>query len=107
MKLLLKVALFGFTSGAGLASILAATAEIPAEERRSGYEFLSRDTKAIQDDETANPGMLAVLDGEALWQRTEGAAGKILRRLSRRCARQHESGRGAVSCRRSCARPTD
>ena len=76
MKLLLKVALFGFTSGAGLASILAATAEIPAEERRSGYEFLSRDTKAIQDDETANPGMLAVLDGEALWQRTGGAAGK-------------------------------
>jgi sulfur-oxidizing protein SoxA len=76
MKLLLKVALFGFTSGAGLASILAATAEIPGEERRSGYEFLSRDTKTMQDDEAANPGMLAVLDGEALWLRTEGAAGK-------------------------------
>ena len=60
MKLLLKVALFGFTSGAALPSILGVTAEIPAEERRSGYEFLSRDTKAMQDDETANPGMLAV-----------------------------------------------
>ena len=48
MKLLLKAALFGFTSGAGFSSIIAATAEIPAEERRSGYEFLSRDIKAIQ-----------------------------------------------------------
>jgi sulfur-oxidizing protein SoxA len=89
MKLLLKVALFGFTSGAGLASILAATAEIPAEERRSGYEFLSRDTKAIQDDETANPGMLAVLDGEALWQRTEGPAGKS-------CAGCHGDARASM-----------
>jgi L-cysteine S-thiosulfotransferase len=89
MKLLLKVALFGFTTGAALPSILAATAEIPAEERRSGYEFLSRDTKTMQDDETANPGMLAVLDGEALWQRTEGAAGKS-------CAGCHGDARASM-----------
>ncbi len=30
----------------------------------------------MQDDDTANPGMLWVLDGEALWQRQDGAAGK-------------------------------
>ena len=30
----------------------------------------------MQDDDSANPGMLSVLDGEALWNRTEGAAGK-------------------------------
>ena len=30
----------------------------------------------MQDDDTANPGMLWVLDGEALWNRKAGAAGK-------------------------------
>ena len=39
-----------------------------ADARRSGYEFMSRETQAIQDDEMANPGMLWVLDGEALWK---------------------------------------
>ena len=45
-------------------------------ERRSGYDFMSRETRAMQDDDTANPGMLWVLDGEALWKRKAGAAGK-------------------------------
>ena len=45
-------------------------------ERRSGYEFMGRETRAMQDDDAANPGMLSVLDGEALWSRGEGAAGK-------------------------------
>ena len=34
------------------------------------------DTRAMQDDDTANPGMLWVLDGEALWKRKTGAADK-------------------------------
>jgi L-cysteine S-thiosulfotransferase len=59
-----------------LASSVAAAADIPAAERRSGYEFMGRDTRAMQDDDAANPGMLSVLDGEALWQRAEGPAGK-------------------------------
>jgi sulfur-oxidizing protein SoxA len=50
--------------------------EIPPAERRSGYRFMTPDTKAMQDDETANPGMLWVLDGEALWKRKVGAANK-------------------------------
>ena len=37
---------------------------------------MSRDNKAMQDDDTANPGMLAVLDGEALWQTKTGSADK-------------------------------
>src|SRR5260370_32562428 len=37
---------------------------------------MGRDTRAIQDEDTANPGMLWVLDGETLWQRREGAAEK-------------------------------
>jgi len=54
---------------------LAAT-EIPPAERRSGYSFMTPDTKAIQDDDTANPGMLWVLDGEALWKRKAGVGDK-------------------------------
>jgi hypothetical protein len=32
-----------------------ATAEIPLAERRSGYEFMSRETRAMQDDEATGP----------------------------------------------------
>jgi sulfur-oxidizing protein SoxA len=49
-------------------------AGIPPPDRRSGYADMSPETKAMQDDDTANPGMLAVLDGEALWNRRTGAA---------------------------------
>src|SRR5215472_10661799 len=49
--------------------------EIPDGERRSGYSFMGPDTRAMQDDDTSNPGMLFVLDGEALWNQKLGAAG--------------------------------
>ncbi len=54
----------------------AVAAEIPLSERRSGYEFMGRDIRAMQDDDTNNPGMLWVLEGEALWSRRQGAADK-------------------------------
>jgi L-cysteine S-thiosulfotransferase len=50
--------------------------EIPRAERRSGYEFMSRETRAMQDDDTANPGMLWVLEGGTLWEKKIGAAGR-------------------------------
>lgn len=50
--------------------------EIPAGERRSGFSFMTPETKAMQDDDTANPGMLSVLDGETLWKDRAGAAAK-------------------------------
>ena len=50
--------------------------EIAPADRRSGYDFMSRETRAMQDDDTANPGMLWVLDGAALWSRAVGAAGR-------------------------------
>jgi sulfur-oxidizing protein SoxA len=37
---------------------------------------MAPDTKAMQDDDTSNPGMLWVMDGEALWSRRIGAADK-------------------------------
>lgn len=59
-----------------LAPLAAFAADIPNAERRSGYDFMGRETRAMQDDDAVNPGMLAVLDGEALWNRSEGPAGK-------------------------------
>jgi len=38
-----------------------------ADDRRSGYDYMSPQTRAMQDDDAANPAMLWVLDGEALW----------------------------------------
>ena len=52
----------------------AAAAEIPPAERRSGYDLMGRETRAMQDDDAGNPGMLWVLDGEALWNKKAGAA---------------------------------
>ncbi len=60
---------------AGIVVPLLAT-EIPQTLRRSGYSFMTPDTQAMQNDDTANPGMLWVLDGEALWKSKTGALDK-------------------------------
>src|SRR5581483_7044169 len=57
-------------------SSLSSAAEIPPDQRHSGYDNMSAATKAMQDDDTNNPATLTVLDGEALWQRKAGEAGK-------------------------------
>ena len=54
----------------------AVAAEVPRGDRRSGYDFMSRETRAMQDDDTANPGMLWVLEGGALWTRKTGSPGR-------------------------------
>lgn len=56
-----------------LAGASARAGEIPPDQRRSGYETMSRETQKIQDDDATNPGMLWVLDGEALWGKKAGA----------------------------------
>src|SRR5262249_10207415 len=61
--------------GAAL-SVSVIAPEIPSSERKSGYDLMAREIRAMQDDDTANPGMLSVLDGEALWTRKAGTAGK-------------------------------
>lgn len=48
--------------------------EIAPADRRSGYAFMSPDTQAMQDDDAANPAMLWVNEGAALWTRKEGSA---------------------------------
>ena len=51
-------------------------AEIAPADRRSGYDLMGRELRAMQDDDTANPGMLWVLEGATLWKRGAGAAGR-------------------------------
>jgi sulfur-oxidizing protein SoxA len=59
-----------------LFAVVAIAAEIPRDQRRSGSTFMAPDTQAMQNDDTANPGMLWVLDGEALWKKKAGSADK-------------------------------
>jgi sulfur-oxidizing protein SoxA len=59
-----------------LAATAAAAAEIPQAQRRSGSTFMTSETQTMQNDDTANPGMLWVLDGEALWKKKAGTADK-------------------------------
>src|SRR5689334_24684157 len=40
-----------------MASVLSAN-EIPLDQRRSGATFMGPDTRAMQEDDTSNPGML-------------------------------------------------
>ena len=43
---------------------------------KSASTFLSEDLKKREADETANPGMLWVIEGEELWNKIEDGAGK-------------------------------
>lgn len=66
-----------------------------AQERRSGFADMAPATQAMQRDDVANPGMLWVLEGEALWGRRAG-------RADRACADCH--GDAAASMRGVAAR---
>ena len=55
-----------------VAATVARAADIPLEQRRSDSNYISADTRAMQNDDTANPAMLVVLDGEALWNTKAG-----------------------------------
>ena len=55
-----------------LLALLATAAAGP----RSGYDDASPETRAMQDDDSANPGFLWVREGEAQWSRPAGPDGK-------------------------------
>lgn len=44
-------------------------------DRRSGYTYMTKETKAIQDDDFENPAIIWVEDGEALWNKVDGKKG--------------------------------
>lgn len=72
-----------------------APADIPPRDRQSGIEFTSPPTQAMQRDDAANPGMLAVMDGEALWESPQGAA----RKACADCHRQANQSMKGVAAR--------
>lgn len=70
--------------GIGLAVVFAASLALAqvvsdrggADKRRSGYQDMGEALRKMQDDDTANPGMLFVQQGAMLWQQKVGAADK-------------------------------
>ena len=46
------------------------------EDRRSGYTYMTDETRFIQNDDFENPAMLWVERGEELWSAEDGAEGK-------------------------------
>ena len=60
---------------------LALGQSLPASEQRSGFDFMSRESQAMQRDDTANPGMLWTAEGETLWN-----------------SKAHPSGRSCADC---------
>jgi sulfur-oxidizing protein SoxA len=72
-----------------------AAAQTPQQGKRSGFEFMSPQTQAMQTDASSNPGMLWMIEGERLWQQPQGSADKS-------CASCH--GAAAESMRGVAAR---
>ena len=63
----------------GLGLVFAATfagAQGALETRRSGYQDMGPALKKMQDDDSANPGMLFVQLGEQAWSKPAGATAK-------------------------------
>ena len=58
---------------AGLALALAA-GSAAGEERRTGYDDMAPELRAMQDDRQANPGLFWALDGERLYAEPAGTA---------------------------------
>jgi len=70
-----------------LGASMALASGLPADDRRSGSDFMGPAVQTMQRDDTQNPGMLWVKDGEALWYRKTGQSDKS-------CASCHgEAGR--------------
>jgi sulfur-oxidizing protein SoxA len=79
-------------AAAWLGAVSCATAQ---DARKSGFDYMSRDSQALQMDDLSNPAMLSVLDGESLWNAPAGSSQKS-------CASCH--GDAAVSMKGVAAR---
>jgi sulfur-oxidizing protein SoxA len=65
------------TVGAFAASAVAKDwGKFEVDGRRSGYTYMTDETRAVQNDDFENPGMLWVENGESLWSKTMGSNGK-------------------------------
>lgn len=69
-----------------------ALAQTQPDQRRSGYRDMGPPVRAMQDDDSANPAMLWVQEGEALWSKPAGAANFA-------CVACHAGGMTGVAAR--------
>ena len=58
------------------AALLAAALVLGAADKHSGYEDATPAVRAMQDDDSANPAMLWVQQGAALWDQAQGTSEK-------------------------------
>lgn len=72
-----------------LTSATSLQADIAQSERKSSYDMMAPENRAMQDDDMTNPAMLSVLDGETLWNRKTGESDKS-------CADCHGDARKAM-----------
>jgi len=79
----------------GLLLAIPATAVL-AGEAKSGYDYIKPESRAMQDDDFENPGMLAVEKGQVLFNRKQNGTGKA-------CAECHSKD-GANLNRKNIAR---
>jgi len=80
-----------FAAGCERANSPPAETVLAKQDIRSGYAFLTADTQALQDDEFANPGLLWVDRGEALFQSSADTEAT--------CASCHAGGLTGVAAR--------
>lgn len=80
---------------AAAVAVAAQESQAPQAAPRSGLDFVSPETRAMQADDAANPGMLWVQDGARLWSAPAGPEGRA-------CAACH--GVAAISMRGVAAR---
>lgn len=64
------------TLAAVVAAFALAAAAAGQERAKSGTEFMTPATRALQDDDFQNPGMFAVDRGRELWSKAEGRDGR-------------------------------
>jgi sulfur-oxidizing protein SoxA len=89
-------AAFAAVAASALAALVAhALGADAADTRRSGYDFMTPELQQMQRDDAANPAMLSVQEGAALWDQPAGTSG-------RSCASCH--GAAAMSMRGVAAR---
>ena len=76
----------GMAAGLGAVFFVSlAAAQGISDARRTGYQDMSESLRQMEDDDTANPGMLYVQMGETLWRAKAGMADKA-------CADCHVEG---------------
>lgn len=76
----------------GAAATAASASTTASDPRRSGREDMTPQTRAMQDDDRQNPGLLWLQTGQALWRQRSGAA----RRSCADCHGEPERMRGVA-----------